>query len=80
MIEHAKQAAEKWLAAFELPSQPTTGEKDLAERIVRLCSFPDEDKDTIRFFFPRRTVLFLNDMNNCIHVAARKSSALSITP
>ncbi len=83
MIEDAKEAAAKWFAAFKLPP-PVPGQKDLTGRVVRICSFPEQDSESVRFFFPRRSVPFLNDMIKCIRVAVQRRGAkierIVITP
>lgn len=55
-MEGIAEALEKWLAAFGLPPEPATGEKDLKGQTVRVSSFPDEE--ALQFFFPKRTVPF----------------------
>ncbi len=84
MIEDAKEAAAKWLASFKLPNPPAEGGKDLRGRVVRLCSFPDQDSATIRFFFPKRTVPFQNTMAKAMRVTLQKRGAkiqrIVITP
>lgn len=75
MIENAKEAAAAWLEAFKLPPAPAPGVKDLKGRVILLCSFPEQNSDDVRFFFPKRTVPFLNDMVKCIRVAVQKRGA-----
>ena len=70
--EDAKDAGDAWLKAFDLPTAPAPGVKDLKGRVVKLCSFPEQDNEAVRFFFPRRSVPFLNDMVKSIRVAVQR--------
>ena len=72
VLENAQEAAAKWLAAFELPPAPAPGVKDLRGRAVRLCSFPDQSQADVHFFFPKRSVPFLNDMIKAVRVHIQK--------
>lgn len=84
MIEDAKAAAAVWLKAFKLPNPPAEGGKDLRGRVVRICSFPDQDKATVQFFFPKRSVPFQNEMVKTLRTSLRKRGAkferIVITP
>lgn len=60
MIEGIPEAAAAWLREFELPPAPAAGGKDLQGHVVRLYSVRDEE--TLRFFFPLRSMPFSDAM------------------
>lgn len=61
--ENAKDAAQEWLAAADLP-------EDLSGRVVQLVVFSSEED--CRFFFPRRALIWQQMVNTCISKAVRK--------
>jgi hypothetical protein len=70
--EDVVEAAGHWLAAFELPGA-REGVKDLAGRTVVVSSLTDEE--TVRFFFPRRSLLFHQGVVKKLTGALRKRGA-----
>jgi len=58
--EDVADAIKAWLPAFGLPAEPVDRVKDLRGRSVRVAKFVDEVP--VRFFFPRRTLLFQQKM------------------
>lgn len=72
-FEEVPAAAEKWLAAFGLPEPSASGVKDLKGQRVRLCA--SQDDETLRFFFPKRSVPFSNRMIKAVRVMLQKRGA-----
>jgi hypothetical protein len=71
--EDVDEAVAAWLPALGLPPQPAAGVKDLKGRSVRVAKFTDEE--SIRFFFPRRTLPFQQRMVKALAVHLRKRGA-----
>lgn len=72
-FDEVPAAAERWLALFGLPVPPPAGGKDLRGQRVRLCA--SQDDETMRFFFPRRSIPFSNRMIKEVAATLRRRGA-----
>jgi len=71
--ETVESAVAAWLPSLGLPPQPAAGVKDLKGRGVRVAKFTDEE--TLRFFFPRRTLPFEQHMVKALTAQLRRRGA-----
>jgi len=78
--EDVAGAVAAWLPALGLPAPPAAGVKDLKGQGVRVAKFTDEE--TVRFFFPRRKLLFQQRMVSLLTMGLRKRGAkiVSVSP
>lgn len=79
MNEDVEAAIKEWLPAFGPPVAPAVGVKDLKGRGIRIAKFTDEE--TLRFFFPRRSLDFQQRMVKRVAKVFRERGAkiLSVT-
>ena len=73
MKEDVDQAIVGWLPKFGLPRPSPSDPKDLRGQSIRVGKFDDED--TVRFFFPRRTLTFHQRMVKKLVGTLRKRGA-----
>lgn len=80
--DEVDQALAGWESALGLPAEPADGAKDLKGRTVRVAVF--EFEEDIRFFFPRRSVIFHQKMLRVLTRALRRRGAkidrVTLTP
>lgn len=73
MKEEVVNAVAAWLPAFGLPSASQDAPKDLKGRSFRVARFADEN--AVRFFFPRRSLIFQQRMVKALTRQLRKRGA-----
>lgn len=60
MKDEVAEAVSQWIRSIGLPDAPAAGGKDLHGRGVPVVKFTDED--TVKFFFPKRSIPFQRAM------------------
>jgi hypothetical protein len=68
--EAIQTALAQWLPAVGLAPAPAAGVKDLRGRTIRVAKF--EDEEGVRFFFPRRSLVFHQNLVRALRVQLQR--------